>query len=138
MIADNRSTDVFCQDDTGCREENGSVTFLTSPDGSLIAIKEVEFNRGDESLHIKGQTSADAIITIINADTNEILVEGLRAWAGKWEVDIENVGCALENITIMTSSGMQLSRRSKIVKSTMLIMTLSVRRVAGRPTLYIF
>ena len=50
LVVDNRSTNIFYKEDAGRTEENGSDTFLTCPDGSLIAIQEVEFNRDDERL----------------------------------------------------------------------------------------
>ncbi len=123
-------SDFFCLADPVPIDNDD--TCLTSPDGSLILIKKMVYNRDDEKLHIEGQATVGTIITIINADTDEILLEGIKAREGKWKAEIESVGSTPENITVMTSNRAQLARRSKIVKMTMMIMTINVKRVAER------
>jgi len=130
-------TNFFRQENLSLTDDVGDYTYLTCPSGSLIVIKEIEHNQDGKRLHIKGRATAGTTITIINAHTDEILIEGIRARDGKWEAEIENVSSALKNITILTSNGMQLSRRSKIVKMPMIIMTINVRKIAGRPHIYL-
>jgi len=123
-------SDFFCLADAAPIDNDD--TCLTSPDGSLILIKEMAYNRDDEKLYIEGQATVGTIITIINADTDEILVEGIKDSEGKWKAEVESFGSTPENITVMTSNRAQLARRSKIVKMTMMIMTINVKRVAER------
>ena len=130
-------TNFFRPEDLSLTDNDGDYTYLTCPDGSPILIKEIEHDQHDERLHIKGRATAGTTITIINAHTDEILIEGIRAREGKWEAKIENVSSTLENITILTSNAMQSTRRSKIVKMPMMLMTINVRRVAGKPNTYL-
>ncbi len=80
-------------------------TCLTCPDGTLLVIKEMEYNRGDKKLQIKGRATVGNSITIIDADTDKTLAEGIRVTKGKWKAKIKDVGSSLENITVMTSNG---------------------------------
>lgn len=132
----NRWTGFLHPEDVSLTDNDSDYTCLTCPDGSLILIKEIEHNRDDERLYIKGKATTGTIITIINAHTDKILMEGIRARDGKWEAEIENVGSPIENITILTSNGMKLARRSKIVKMPMMLMTINVKRLAGKPNTY--
>ena len=132
LTGDTKLSKFFYPDDPALTDGGGDDTRLNCPDGSLIVINEMEHNRDDEELHIKGRATVGTTITIINADTDEILVDGIRGREGKWEAEIENVGGTLKNITFMTSNGVQMTRRSKIVKMTMMIMTINVKRIAER------
>ena len=85
-------------------------TCLTCPDGTLLVIKEMEYNRGDEKLAIKGRATVGTSISIINSDTNEILAEGISVNKGKWKAKIKNVDRSLENITVLTSNGCAVDR----------------------------
>ena len=111
----------FCLDDPVLIDNGSSNSCLICPDGSLIGIKQMKHNRNEEKLHIKGQATVGTIISIINAGTDEILADGIKVDRGEWEAKIDNVGNILENITVMTSNDVQLTRRSKIVKKTMMI-----------------
>jgi hypothetical protein len=122
----------FCLDDPVLIDNGSSNSCLICPDGSLIGIKQMENNREDEKLHIKGQATVGTIISIINAGTDEILADAIKVDRGEWEAKIDNVGNILENITVMTSNDVQLTRRSKIVKKTMMIMTINVKSITER------
>ena len=89
-------------------------TCLTCPDGTLLVVKEMEYNQGDEKLQIKGRATAGTSITIINADTKEILAEGISADKGKWEAEIKGVGSKLANITVSTSNGCAVDQQIKV------------------------
>lgn len=80
-------------------------TIQICPDGSLLVIKEMEYNRDDEKLHIKGRATVGTTITVINSDTGDILEGEIRVRKGKWEAEIENVGRALKSISVISSNG---------------------------------
>ncbi|MDH3328308.1 MAG: MopE-related protein [Desulfobulbaceae bacterium] len=90
--------------DENCNGASDDVV-LTCPDGTLLVIREMEYNQGDEKLHIKGRATAGTTISIINSDTGEILAEGIRVREGKWEAEIKNVGSTLESISVISSNG---------------------------------
>jgi len=87
----------------------------TCSDGTLLTIKEVEYNRGDEELKIEGRANVDATITISDADTGEVLADGIKSRKGKWKAEIENLDQAPATIRVSNDSGcftdQQLSRR---------------------------
>lgn len=83
---------------------------LTCSDGTLLVIREMEYNRGDEKLHIKGRATAGTTITIVDSDTGAVLAEEIRVREGKWEAEIRNVGSDLENITVYTSNGCSVAQ----------------------------
>jgi hypothetical protein len=85
-------------------------TCLTCPDGTLLVIKEMEYNRGDDKLAIKGRATAGTTVTIMNADTDQILAEGIKVRAGKWHATIKNVGGSLENVRVMTDNGCSIEQ----------------------------
>ncbi|MGB3211988.1 MAG: putative metal-binding motif-containing protein [Desulforhopalus sp.] len=95
--------------DENCNGTSDDVC-LTCPDGSLLAIKEMEYNRGDQKLHIKGRATVGTTISIINADTDETLAGGIRVREGKWEAEIKSVGSRLKNITVISSNGCGLDQ----------------------------
>jgi hypothetical protein len=82
-------------------------------DGSVLVITEMEYDEGRKKLHIEGGEKLDIkgraitgeTITIINADTKEILKEGIKVRKGRWKAKIRGVGPNLANITITTSNG---------------------------------
>jgi hypothetical protein len=88
-------------------------------------------NWNDQKLCFKGTAAAGTIIFILDTDTDEILVERIRVRGGSWYAEIEDVDSTLENIAVMMSSGMQLVRRSKIVKMPMMIMMINVTPANG-------
>jgi hypothetical protein len=65
----------------------------------------LEFNRGDEKLHIKGRATSGSSISIINSETNQTLAEGIIAREGEWEVEIRNVGSDLVHVRVLSSNG---------------------------------
>jgi hypothetical protein len=71
-------SNFFYPNDPTLTDDDGDDTCLNCPDGSLIVINEMEHSRNDEALHIKGRATVGTTITIINADTDEVLVEGIR------------------------------------------------------------
>ncbi len=127
-----RLANLFYPNDPALTDNDGDDTSLTCPDGSLILIKEVKHNRDDEKLHIKGRATVGTTITIIDAETDKVLIEGIGVKEGKWDAEIKNADSTLENITVMTSNDMQLTRKSKIVKMTMMVMTINVKKAAER------
>jgi hypothetical protein len=79
-------------------------------DGNLPVIIEMEYDRDDEELHIEGRAAAGTSITIINADTGEILAEGISVREGKWETELEHVGSDLENVGVISSNGCRIDQ----------------------------
>lgn len=80
-------------------------TCLSCPDGTLLVIREMEYDSGNGTLHIKGRATNGTTITVINADTGKILKEGIRVRKGRWEAEIRRVGSSLMNISVLTSNG---------------------------------
>jgi hypothetical protein len=80
-------------------------TCLTCPDGTLLVIREMEFNQGDHKLAITGRATIGTTITIMNADTGQILAEGIRVKGSKWKAVIKNISGTLVNVKVMTSNG---------------------------------
>jgi hypothetical protein len=78
---------------------------LLCSDENMPVIIEMEYNRGDEELHIKGRASAGTLITIVNSDTGETLAEDIRVRENKWEAELEDVGRDLGNISVISSNG---------------------------------
>ena len=89
----------------GC--ENDCTLSVTGEcnDGNLPVITEMEYNRGDEKLHIKGRATSGSSITITNSFTGQTLAEGIRVREGKWEAEIRNVGRNLKRISVISSNG---------------------------------
>jgi len=76
-------------------------------DESLPVITEMEYNRGDEKLHLHGRAAVGTTISVINSDTGEILAEGIRVKGdrGSWEAEIKDVGNDLMSISVISSNG---------------------------------
>jgi hypothetical protein len=70
----------------------------------------MEYNKGDEKLAIKGRATAGTTISIINADTRDVLAEDIKVKKGKWKVKIKNVDSNLENITAISSNDCALDQ----------------------------
>ncbi|MGB3210242.1 MAG: putative metal-binding motif-containing protein [Desulforhopalus sp.] len=83
---------------------------LTCPDGTLLVIKKVKYSRGDKKLKIKGRATVGTTISILNADTGEILIEGVKVRKGKWKARIKHVSSNLQNITAVSSNGCALDQ----------------------------
>lgn len=84
---------------------DSSYTSVACADGSEMSVKEVEFKKG--KLEVEGRAAKEAIITVSNSVTNEILADGIQAKSnkGKWEVELKNLAAAPEEITVSVSSG---------------------------------
>ena len=74
-------------------------------DEDLPVIIEMEYNQGDEKLHLHGEATDGTSISVINSDTGEILADQIRVREGKWEAEIKNVGSSLESISVISSNG---------------------------------
>ena len=79
-------------------------------DGNQPVISEIEYNRGDEKLHIKGRATSGTTLSIINPDSGKILAQGIRVREGKWEAEIKDVGSTLESISVISSNGCTIDR----------------------------
>jgi cysteine-rich repeat protein len=102
----NTSNDDGCEDDCTLTPDPGECSDEDKP-----TITEVEYNRGDEKLHIKGRAAAGTTISVINSDTGEILADGIRVRRkGSWEAEIKNVGSNLENIGVISSNGCAINQ----------------------------
>lgn len=75
------------------------------PDGMILRIKEVEYNRGDRMLKIKGRATVGTTITITDTATDKVLAEGIEVRGGKWNVKIRGIKQAPESITATSSTG---------------------------------
>lgn len=88
-------------------------TCLTCPDGTLLVIKELEYNKGDKKIKIKGRATVGTTLSITNSDTEEILLEGIRVKKGKWEAEIKQIDSTLENISVISSNGCAVDKAIK-------------------------
>ncbi|MEN8232640.1 MAG: DUF4215 domain-containing protein, partial [Thermodesulfobacteriota bacterium] len=91
----------------GC-ESDCTITPPPAPvcgDGTSLVITEMDFDRGDEKLHIKGRASAGTTISIIDSDNGEILADDIMVREGRWEAEIEDVDDDLERISVISSNG---------------------------------
>jgi hypothetical protein len=92
-------------------------TCLTCPDGTLLVIKKVMYILGPpDMLIIKGSATVGTTITIINADTDQILAEGIEVKDGKWRANIKNIGGLLQKVRVMTSNGCSVEEEVKTNK----------------------
>ena len=96
----------------GC-ENDCTVTTGVCSDGNLPVITEMEYNQGDEKLHIKGRAATGTTISIINSDSGQILAEGIMVREGKWEAEIKDVGSHLESISVISSNGCAVDQEIK-------------------------
>ena len=88
----------------GCEND---CTFTLSTgcyDADVPVITEMEYDRGDEKLHIQGRAPAGTIV-IINAATGETLADNIGVREGKWEAEIKDVGRNLMTISVISSTG---------------------------------
>ncbi len=83
----------------------GDAECQTCPDGTLLVIKEVNYDREDDELVIKGRANVNTAITIANADTGEILASGVRVREGKWRAKIDDLDQAPATIRVSNDSG---------------------------------
>ncbi len=88
----------------------GDDTCLTCPDGSLLVITNMKYDRDRRSLVIKGRATVGTTISIINSDTGETLTDGIRVSKGKWTAKISQVTRTLKNISAVSSNGCSISR----------------------------
>ena len=91
---------------------NGSSddTCLTCPDGSLLLIKNMQYDRDHKQLTLNGQATVGTTISIINADKDETLVEGIKVnrRSTAWRAVISNVRKELKNVTVISSNNCAL------------------------------
>ncbi len=79
-------------------------------DGSLLVIREMEFDREDGELHIKGRATVGSTLTVIDSDTGAVLADGITVREGRWEAEIDDISSSLENFTVISSSGCAVDR----------------------------
>ncbi|MHB8790570.1 MAG: putative metal-binding motif-containing protein [Desulfobulbaceae bacterium] len=92
-------------------------TCLTCPDGTLLVIKKAMYIIGPpDMLKIKGRATAGTTITIMNADTDQILAEGIEVKGGQWRAKIKNIGGQLTKVRVMTSNGCSVEKAVKTNK----------------------
>ena len=104
---DEQSDDANTTNGDGCEND---CTFTPDPEEcsaeDLPTITELEYNQGDEKLHLHGRAARRTTISVMNSDTGEILAEGIRVRrSGNWEAEIQNVGSSLKNISVISSNG---------------------------------
>lgn len=90
--------------DENCNGTSDDVV-LTCPDGTLLVIRNVEYDRRSGKLTVSGRASVGTTITIADAVSGTILAEGIGVRDGKWRVTIKNVSRSLQKIIAMTSNG---------------------------------
>ena len=90
---------------------NGAIddTCLTCPDGTLLVIKKIEYDKDFNTIDIQGRATVGTTLSIINADTNETLVEGIIVKEGKWKAEIKKVGSP-KNMSVLSSNGCAVDR----------------------------
>ncbi len=91
---------------------NGSSddTCLTCPDGSLLLIESLRYNRDHKQLIVLGKATVGTTISIINADTNETLIDGIKVnhRSTLWRAALQGVSKDLKNITVISSNNCAL------------------------------
>lgn len=95
--------------DSNCNG-NSDEECRTCPDGTILIIKEMEYNQGDAKLTIKGRANYQTTITITNTDTGDILADRIRAREGKWNTTIKGLDDSLVTIRITTAEGCYTDR----------------------------
>lgn len=103
---------------------NGSSddTCLTCPDGSLLVIRKIVWTRDDHgTLTITGKATVGTTISIINADTGETLIDGVKVnrRTANWKAELSGVGRTVRNITAISSNGCALDKKisSRVYRS---------------------
>jgi hypothetical protein len=80
-------------------------TCTTCPDGTILIIRDMEYNRGDGKLKVVGNANVKTTITIADAVTGKILASGIKVREGKWSVEIRRVPRNLVTIRASTAEG---------------------------------
>jgi len=91
----------------GCENDCTFTPTGSCSENDLPVVTELEYNRGDRKLHLHG-LAPDGIITVVNADTGEILASEIKVREGYWEAEITNVGSSLKRIAVISSSGCEV------------------------------
>lgn len=99
--------------DENCNGESDDVC-LTCPDGTLLVIKKVDYNRRSKTLLVKGRATAGTSVTLINTDTEEVLAENIQAERGRWAAEIQVDGNMPKNVTAITSNGCTTDKQIRI------------------------
>lgn len=82
-------------------------TCTTCPDGTVLLISKIAYDRGDRELTVAGNANIHTTVTVADAsNTNgEILAAGIPVLDGKWSVDIHNLSQMPETIRATTAEG---------------------------------
>lgn len=94
--------------DENCNGSSDDIC-LTCPDGSLLVVKKIQYDRDRKALTISGRATVGTTISIVDTDTGATLAEGITVKKGMWTAKIQNVSRTLKNITAVSSNGCSLN-----------------------------
>lgn len=97
--------------DENCNGSSDDIVLGNCPDGSPLAIVEVEYNRGDGTLHLKVRAVVGTTLTVIDSDTGALLADGILVKEGKWEAEMKDIGHKVERITVISSNGCSVEQK---------------------------
>jgi len=103
VCGDNRDNDCDGNIDERCK--------VTCPDGSVLMVKSITWNKADrKKLTITGRANVGAILTIIDKETKTVLADGIEVTKsnGGWRVVIKHVSRSLKRIIVKSSDGCRL------------------------------
>lgn len=80
-------------------------TCTTCPDGTVLTIKEMEYNRDDRKLKVKGFANINTTITLADAASGNTLASAIPVREGKWSVEIKHLRMNFDTIRATTAEG---------------------------------
>lgn len=80
-------------------------TCSTCPDGTLLSISGIVYNRADGTLKVQGNANIKTTITITDAVTGKILATEIPVRRGKWSVRVRKLTTDLATIRVTTADG---------------------------------
>jgi hypothetical protein len=95
--------------DENCNGTSDDVC-LTCPDGSVLVIRTMNYDRDGRILVIKGRATEGTTVSIIDTDTGATLAEGIEVSKGLWSTRIEGVGRTVRSISATSSNGCTLEQ----------------------------
>jgi hypothetical protein len=77
---------------------------LTCPDGTLLVVKKLRYNKKKGRMFIRGRASVGTEIRIEDTASGEILSDNIKVRKGKWRKRLKHLGNSLHTITVTTSN----------------------------------
>ncbi|MCB2183749.1 MAG: putative metal-binding motif-containing protein [Desulfobulbaceae bacterium] len=101
--------------DENCNGENDDVC-VTCPEGGVLIIKKAEYKFEAGKLEVKGRSNINTLITVVDAETGNVLAEDVKVKGGKWKVKIKrlNANDAPVIVEAINSEGCSTEREVKV------------------------